>query len=234
MRPLLKLTFVITTLTISNSALSEPNVNEFNEIPGKEYSETTKPRTPVSGEAVLGVSLESEKTSDHIYVYLGKRLTEKTTIKIEVRSPDGEYLGRGEYSGIATNVDWAKLKIKKQKLDPSRYKANDLAIGASIFPKGSTNEMLIAAWGIPKVREATILIHINVPRSSTAEIYENPLQEEKSICSRVGTPSTIKFNKVCKITLGGVGANESNKTLSPVIRISDDGKVRSNSLNILY
>lgn len=182
---------------------------QFQAVPGQEYREVVDPKRPVSGHAVVGLSLVGGAPGRQLHVYLAEAVQPGTPLRIELDSPDGRFHGSGLFDGSAPGGAWVPVTLLPEG-QPTRRPADlaDDELAVSVRTVGADGRSparpLVASWATPDPRSATLRLHVN-SRRATMQVLGRAGGERRA-CRKVRSASTVRFDTVCEIPVAELEA----------------------------
>lgn len=179
---------------------------QFRAVPGQEYQEVVNPKHAVSGHAVVGVSFVGGSPGRRLHVLLPAGAAgSAATLRVELDSPDGRFHGSGLFDGAGPPGTWVAIDLLpegKESRRPADLAESDLAVLVRSMAGGAPRPLL-ASWGMPDPRDATVRLHVN---SRRAKISVQRAGGGGSLpCRRVQSASTVRFDTVCDIPVAALG-----------------------------
>lgn len=182
-----------------------PAMAQFRAVPGQEYQEVINPKHAVAGHSVVGVSFVGGSPGRRLHVLLPAATSgSAATLRVELDSPDGRFHGSGLFNGGGAPGSWVAIDLLPEG-QPSRRPADlaesDLAVLVRNMAGGAPRPLL-ASWGTPDPRDATVRLHVN---SRRAKISVQRAGGGTQPCRRVQSASTVRFDTVCDIPVAALG-----------------------------
>ena len=153
-------------------ALAGPCAAQFQAVPGQEYRETVNPTRPVSGHAVVGLSLVGGAPGRQLNVFLAEAVRSGTPLRVELDSPDGRFHGSGLFDGSAPGGAWVTVTLLpdgRPTQRPPDLPDDELAVSVRTVSADGTTVLrpLLASWAQPDQRTGTLRLHVNSRRAKT-------------------------------------------------------------------
>lgn len=183
-----------------------PVTAQFRAVPGQEYQEAINPKHAVTGQTVVGVSFVGGTPGRRLHVLLpAGGAGGAATLRVELDSPDGRFHGSGAFDGGGAPGSWVPIDLLPEG-QPSRRPADlvesDLAVLVRSMSGGAPRPLL-ASWGTPDPRDATVRLHVNSRRARMA--VQRTIGGGTLPCRRVQSASTVRFDTVCEIPVAALG-----------------------------
>jgi hypothetical protein len=189
-------------LLLGLGLLHGPCAAQFQAVPGQEYREVVDPKRPVSGHAIVGLSLVGGAPGRLLNVYLAEPVRPGTPLRVELDSPDGRFHGSGLFDGSAPGGAWVPVTLLPDD-QPTRRPADladdELAVSVRTVDADGRHpaRSLVASWATPDPRSATLRLHVN-SRRATMQVRGRAGGERRA-CRKVRSASTVRFDTVCEI-----------------------------------
>lgn len=187
------------------SAYAAPKM--FTSVHGGEYQEQIDPTVPVSGLALVGLSLAGPIDLDAkvIYVFLSKPFNGR--LSLEMTSSNGRFRAHGLYEGRSEGNEWVALSIEPRDADKSvraQLKQNPTELAVAVRPITSSgialDTVLQVSWGdLPDPQSGrTLRLHVN---SRRADMFVRvPGNGKAKTCKPLRIPTAVRFDSVCEVT----------------------------------
>lgn len=183
-------------------ALAGPCMAQFVAVPGQEYREVVNPTRPVSGHAVVGLSLAGGTPGRQLNVYLAEAVQRGTPLRVELDSPDGRFHGSGLFDGAAPAGSWVAVTLLpdgQPSQRPQGLPAEELAVSVRSVSSDGTTVLrpLLASWAQSDPRAGTLRLQVNSRRAKMQ--VRGRAGSDVRACKPVRSASTVRFDTVCEM-----------------------------------
>ncbi|NWG73965.1 MAG: hypothetical protein HXY24_05070 [Rubrivivax sp.] len=200
---------------------------QFAPVPDRGYRESVDAKRPVSGHAIVGMSVRGGAPGDTLYVYTPMALVDGTMLRIDLETPDGRFHGSGLYSGRAGAQAWTKVALLpagSRPRAPADVPADQIALQVRIVSADApmAQQSLLATWIDPATQSDPVVLrlHVNSRRAQQMLVRVRDSQPATP-CQRLSSPSTVRYDTICEVPLADIGASGSG--LHRLVLLRRDG-----------
>lgn len=187
------------------ASLTLPALAQFQPVQGQEYREVMHPKHPVSGHAVVGLSVIGGAPARRLQVYLPqawKAPAGPVSLRVDLDTPDGRLHGTGLFSGSVRGSGWQEIQLLPDQAAlqrPADLDSEELALAVRVMADGGrgTPQLLLAGWAQADLQQATLRLHINSRRASMQ--VQGRSGGERRACRKVKSSSSMRFDSVCEL-----------------------------------
>ena len=178
--------------------------------------EIIDPNEPISGEGVVGVTLNKNKNEydlKSVYVYFTN--IPSGPLQATLTTVDGRYnfsaTPKCPHQGMAESTKWAHLDLKKENTEPlavgflERYFSDEDLGGIAILVTDDLGTIYPVLWGKPEMSEDLDLeVRVNAEGADAFYIRFEDKDKDKEIgrpiqCEEASKRSGFKFDQYCRM-----------------------------------